>query len=94
MFPKIEMYTYLRLTSDNQKDEETLKCIYNVCNIPNVVLPADCPANHINYPCHTHDNYEFHADSSKCRSITNTDFAHFLFQPLTLHENITKMQRN
>lgn len=73
------MCTYLRLTSDNEKDEETLKSIYNVCNVPNVVLPADCPANHINYPCHTHDNHELHADTRQSSSITDTDFAHFFF---------------
>jgi hypothetical protein len=76
--------SYLRLNTDDHKNEEALKCIYDIRCIPNVIWTSNSPAYNVDYPRNSHDDDQLHTNATQCGSVTDTKFAHFPFQPLTL----------
>lgn len=48
---------------------------------------SDCPRQHIDNPRHAHHDHQLQANTSQRGSVTNTDFCHFLFQPLNYQAN-------
>lgn len=50
-----EKETYLRLTGDDQEDEDSLQGIDDISGIPEVIWSSN-PGNQVCYPCYTHDD--------------------------------------
>ena len=55
--------TYLRLTADDDKDEDALQRVDQIGHDPDVVRAADGPGDDVRHPGDTHHDHQLEADA-------------------------------